>query len=213
MMERRILKDFQIGIVESISEAVKNSTDDVFSSIAKAINKRSSNRKYVIHLDWNFLAFIWFTFSFHFIDSISKKEDWNAIVRQSKKVRDPIGSTRNSLSRRDRRSLRRQILAEVDRGLNMNTQKIIGMSAQMIPFFFSTYISCSSFLLTLANWKLFAFSQCLSWTLRIQSKIVGGNANHSSRICQIYGKYNEKREQCWGECYSNRNRKHQEQSS
>lgn len=52
MMERRILKDFQIGIVETIvSEAVKNSaeTRDVFSSIAKAINKRSTNKQYVIY--------------------------------------------------------------------------------------------------------------------------------------------------------------------
>lgn len=40
MMERRILKDFQIGIVEGIvTDAVKSSVDakDVFSSIAKAI--------------------------------------------------------------------------------------------------------------------------------------------------------------------------------
>lgn len=54
MMERRILKDFQIGIVETISEAVKTSTGvtagDVFSSIAKAINKRTSSKAYVIHL-------------------------------------------------------------------------------------------------------------------------------------------------------------------
>lgn len=52
MMERRILKDFQIGIVESIvNEVVKNTTEsrDVFSSIAKAINKRSASRQYVIH--------------------------------------------------------------------------------------------------------------------------------------------------------------------
>lgn len=52
MMERRILKDFQIGIVESIvNEVVKNTTEsrDVFSSIAKAINKRTTSRQYVIH--------------------------------------------------------------------------------------------------------------------------------------------------------------------
>lgn len=52
-MERRILKDFQIGIVESISEAVQSqnvSAGDVFTTIAKAINKRTSNKQYVIHL-------------------------------------------------------------------------------------------------------------------------------------------------------------------
>lgn len=40
MMERRILKDFQIGIVEGIvTDAVKSSADakDIFGSIAKAI--------------------------------------------------------------------------------------------------------------------------------------------------------------------------------
>lgn len=50
MIERRILKDFQIGIVETIvSEAVKNASEgrDVFSSIAKAMNKRSASKKCV----------------------------------------------------------------------------------------------------------------------------------------------------------------------
>lgn len=54
MMERRILKDFQIGIVESIvNEAVKSSTEtrDVFTSIAKAITKRAVSKKYESH--WN----------------------------------------------------------------------------------------------------------------------------------------------------------------
>lgn len=47
MMERRILKDFQIGIVETIvSEAVRGTTEarDVFSTIAKAMNKRQSKK-------------------------------------------------------------------------------------------------------------------------------------------------------------------------
>lgn len=46
-MERRILKDFQIGIVETIvSEAVKNTAGgDVFSSIAKAMKTRRSTHK------------------------------------------------------------------------------------------------------------------------------------------------------------------------
>lgn len=44
MMERRILKDFQIGIVEGIVNDVVQGTKeakDVFSSIAKAIGKKS----------------------------------------------------------------------------------------------------------------------------------------------------------------------------
>lgn len=47
MMERRILKDFQIGIVETIvSDAVRGSSEvrDVFSTIAKAMNKRQSKK-------------------------------------------------------------------------------------------------------------------------------------------------------------------------
>lgn len=58
MMERRILKDFQIGIVESIvSEAVKNSSEsgDVFSTIAKAFNKRSTSKTYVSCSETSFI--------------------------------------------------------------------------------------------------------------------------------------------------------------
>lgn len=50
MMERRILKDFQIGIVETlVSEAVQGTKEakDVFSSIAKAIGKKASTKVYV----------------------------------------------------------------------------------------------------------------------------------------------------------------------
>lgn len=48
MMERRILKDFQIGIVEGIvNEVVSGSKEvkDVFSSIAKAIGKKASGKR------------------------------------------------------------------------------------------------------------------------------------------------------------------------
>lgn len=68
-----------------------------------------------------------FFFSLLLIELLfSKKEDWNALVRQKTLIKDPIGSTRNSLTRRDRRSLRRQILEEVNHGLKMNTQRIVG---------------------------------------------------------------------------------------
>lgn len=49
-MERRILKDFQIGIVEGIvNDAITSNKEstDVFSQIAKAIGKRSSHKKFV----------------------------------------------------------------------------------------------------------------------------------------------------------------------
>lgn len=54
MMERRILKDFQIGIVETIvNEAVRGSSEvrDVFSTIAKAMNKKQS-KKYDVCDNW-----------------------------------------------------------------------------------------------------------------------------------------------------------------
>lgn len=46
MLERRILKDFQIGFVESIvNEAIKHTdTRDVFTTIAKAMNKTRSKK-------------------------------------------------------------------------------------------------------------------------------------------------------------------------
>lgn len=47
MMERRILKDFQIGIVEGILNASMQTAKepkDVFSTIAKVIGKRQSSK-------------------------------------------------------------------------------------------------------------------------------------------------------------------------
>lgn len=123
MLERRILKDFQIGIVESIvTEAVQKTTEtkDIFTSIAQAMNIRASAKKFV----W--ILFIEPNFSDDKL-LIFRKQDWNALVRQTTITRDPIGSTRNSLTRRDRRSLRRHILEEVGQGLKMNTQRIVGM--------------------------------------------------------------------------------------
>lgn len=57
----------------------------------------------------------------------SKKEDWNAIVRQNTVVRDPIGSTRASINRKDRLSLRRHILEKANKGLNIDTNQLIGI--------------------------------------------------------------------------------------
>ncbi|XP_076618854.1 transient receptor potential [Colletes latitarsis] len=81
VMERRLQKDFQIGIVEGIVNAVIQSEKepkDVFSQIAKAIGRKSSG---------------------------SKKKDWNAVVRKNTIVRDPIGSTSEATMKR--RSIRR----------------------------------------------------------------------------------------------------------
>ena len=85
-MERRLQKDFQIGIVEGIVNSVIQSEKepkDVFSQIAKAIGRRSSGG--------------------------SKKKDWNAVVRQNTVSRDPIGSRSEAMVRQTRRSLKRHI--------------------------------------------------------------------------------------------------------
>ena len=84
-MERRLQKDFQIGMVEGIVAAAIQSEKepkDVFSQIARAIGKRGSG-------------------------SGSKKKDWNAVVRKNTIARDPIGSRGEAYIRQTRRSLRR----------------------------------------------------------------------------------------------------------
>ena len=85
-MERRLQKDFQIGIVEGIVNSVIQSEKepkDVFSQIAKAIGRRSSGG--------------------------SKKKDWNEVVRKSTIVRDPIGSRTEAMVKQTRRSLKRHL--------------------------------------------------------------------------------------------------------
>lgn len=41
-------------------------------------------------------------------------------------MHDPIGSKRTSINRKDRRSLRRHILATANQGLSMDTDKLVG---------------------------------------------------------------------------------------
>ncbi|PBC26701.1 Transient receptor potential protein [Apis cerana cerana] len=83
VMERRLQKDFQIGIVEGIVNAViqnEKEPKDVFSQIAKAIGRKGSG---------------------------TKKKDWNAVVRQNTIAKDPIGSSNEAFERQTRRSIRR----------------------------------------------------------------------------------------------------------
>lgn len=84
-MERRLIKDFQIGIVEGlVTEAIKSDKGpkDVFSKIANVIGRRTSATG-------------------------SKKKDWNAIVRKSTVRADPIGRAEDLTERRSRQSIRR----------------------------------------------------------------------------------------------------------
>lgn len=93
VMERRLQKDFQIGIVsvEGIVNAViqgEKPSKDVFSQIAKAIGRKSSGG--------------------------SKKKDWNAMVRQNTLGADPIGSSNEAVDRQIRRSIKRRLANNPD---------------------------------------------------------------------------------------------------
>ncbi|XP_026318010.1 transient receptor potential protein-like [Hyposmocoma kahamanoa] len=101
VMERRILKDFQIGIVEGIIKDVisrETKPKDVFSQIAKAIVRRGSTD--------------------------SKKRDWNAVVRTNTMQRDPIGTTAELQIKRCRQSLRAHILDNVE-ARTIDPQKLL----------------------------------------------------------------------------------------
>uniref|UniRef100_A0A182PV03 Transient receptor ion channel domain-containing protein n=1 Tax=Anopheles epiroticus TaxID=199890 RepID=A0A182PV03_9DIPT len=104
VMERRILKDFQIGFVEGILQDTfatpSEKPADVFSTIAKAIGNKSSTKK-------------------------KKPEDWNALVRRSTVARDPIGNSSEAIMRRSRQSLRKQILDNSTKGLEMDTDHLV----------------------------------------------------------------------------------------
>lgn len=114
-MERRLLKDFQIGLVEGLIQDAISSNEkgpkDVFSKIAKAIGRRTSQG--------------------------SKKKDWNAVVRHKSVIRDPIGSTAEGTERRHRQSVRRYILDhQKDSLMSMDANKLIEYNpllAEMAP--------------------------------------------------------------------------------
>ncbi|XP_046971020.1 transient receptor potential protein [Vanessa cardui] len=101
VMERRILKDFHIGIVEGIIKDViskESKPKDVFSQIAKAIVRRGSEN--------------------------DKKKDWNAKVRRSTIRRDPIGTTAEAATKKSRQSLRAHILDNVS-ARTIDPQKLL----------------------------------------------------------------------------------------
>lgn len=105
VMERRLLKDFQIGMVEGIiNDAItggEKGSKDVFSKIAKAIGRKATGAG-------------------------SKKKDWNAIARQKSEHRNPIGSSSEAQIRRSRQSLRRHIIENQGSALtSMDPEKLI----------------------------------------------------------------------------------------
>ncbi|KAM7359756.1 transient receptor potential protein-like isoform 2-T2 [Cochliomyia hominivorax] len=107
ILERRILKDFQIGFVETLQNELENNVEegkDIFSSLATAIRKKRSQKG---------------------------EKDWNAIARKNTMSANPIGSKRSSLQRHSQRSLRRRIIEQANEGLKMNQNQLIEYNPQL----------------------------------------------------------------------------------
>ncbi|GAB0092353.1 Transient receptor potential protein [Sergentomyia squamirostris] len=107
VIERRILKDFQIGFVEGlINECLTTSREpkDVFTHIAKAIGGKKYER--------------------------TNSKDWNAVVSSSGNT-DPIGTLQNSVVRRTKGSFRRHIIENVGKGMSMDTDKLIEFNPKL----------------------------------------------------------------------------------
>ncbi|KAF4526038.1 hypothetical protein B566_EDAN000832 [Ephemera danica] len=106
ILERRLMKDFQIGFIEGIvNEAITSrEPKDVFAKIARAIGKRkgSQNQK-------------------------STKKDWNAQAQRKASRRDPIGSsTENEKRRMSRQSLRRYIIEHENSDMaNVDSNRLV----------------------------------------------------------------------------------------
>lgn len=101
-------------------------------------------------------------------------------MRKNTVVRDPIGSTRNSLTRRDRRSLRRHILEVANDGLKMDTQKIVGelTYAQYKVVFFLFFLSISNILGIKSHCSL-AFSFYLEYNPKLSE------ATQTTRVAYV----------------------------
>ncbi|XP_076686559.1 transient receptor potential isoform X2 [Andrena cerasifolii] len=125
VMERRLQKDFQIGIVEGIVNAViqnEKEPKDVFSQIAKAIGRKSSG---------------------------SKKKDWNAMVRKNTIAKDPIGSTTEASMKQTRRSIRRRLMQEANSDLaSLDPNRLVDYNPQLSEVSATTRVAYAKFMLS-----------------------------------------------------------------
>lgn len=125
-MERRLQKDFQIGIVEGIVNQViqgdGKAPKDVFSQIAKAIGRRSS--------------------------SGSKKKDWNEMVRQNTVSHDPIGSRGEQFEKQQRRSLRRRLMHQGESALeSLDPARLLEYNPNLQELSDTTKVAYAKFML------------------------------------------------------------------
>ncbi|OAD53838.1 Transient receptor potential protein [Eufriesea mexicana] len=124
VMERRLQKDFQIGIVEGIVNAVIQSEKepkDVFSQIARAIGRKSS---------------------------ANKKKDWNAVVRQNTIAKDPIGSTTEATMKQTRRSIRRHLQHHPNSDLaSLDPNRLVDYNPNLLEVSPTTRIAYAKFMM------------------------------------------------------------------
>ncbi|XP_058806873.1 transient receptor potential protein isoform X3 [Phymastichus coffea] len=125
VMERRLQKDFQIGPIEGIVSSVisqgEKAPKDVFSQIAKAIGRKSSE---------------------------TKKKDWNAMVRQNTTARDPIGSSTDALEKQHRRSMRRHLQHQAHSVLeSLDPQRLVEYNPALSEVSATTRIAYAKFML------------------------------------------------------------------
>lgn len=102
-MERRLLTNFHIGTVEGIVGDVLNAakeTKDVFTQLARAIRKHSSNKK--------------------------KRKDWNSLVRSNTVKKDPIGTSTKAQMRQSRRQSLRQHIISNAHSSTVDQGKLLG---------------------------------------------------------------------------------------
>ncbi|KAL1509540.1 hypothetical protein ABEB36_004255 [Hypothenemus hampei] len=111
VMERRLLKDFHIGIVEGIVNEIQQNQDEpknVFGQIAKVLGRRSTFKK-------------------------TKKKDWNELVRKNTLPNNPIGSAHEAEeSRRKRQSLRKHIITNVGQPVRIEDEKLIEYNPKLV---------------------------------------------------------------------------------
>ncbi|CAA9995354.1 unnamed protein product [Nesidiocoris tenuis] len=121
VMERRLAKDFQIGLVEGmINAVVASEPKNVFSKLAKVIGRKTSGK--------------------------GSKKDWNAMVRQGTVARDPIGTTSEARKKISRQSARRHILEHQNQPLNtMDPEKLVDYNPKLSSVSPATRVAYAKF--------------------------------------------------------------------
>jgi len=118
--ERRLMKNFQIGMVEDVINDIisrDSRPKDIFGKIARAIG-----------------------------NSTTKRTDWNAVSRRFSKKRNPIGRSDTSLKRASQQSLRRKTVEEANNILlRMNAEELADYNPRLKEYTPATRIAYAKF--------------------------------------------------------------------